>query len=335
MTKIFRTIFHSAMMVLLATLLSCKYQPIYNNEDQVSNSATIRFAIDWTQANIVLSEVSNLSIYAYAEDLGSPYVKISGNIDTAYINLPSGVYSLLIFNDAVEDILGVSFTGSDSFGDFYAQSTTRTSTSDLYYSTSESEVFASKMGRLASWSLEGFEVTSEMISCSICEDSNKLVIDTLINATPSAITRQCEVSVTIENLNNAQIVQATLIGFASGAYVASGETILDSEQSILYSVDLNSYSYSNESDGVVEGETTIFGLSTDTSTTYQVVIDIILGSGELSSFTRDVTEQMVEQSGSTIYIDLSSDDDKIVLPESSGTGFGVDGWGNNQQIELL
>ncbi len=318
--------------VALTTLSSCKWQPIYN-AGTTSNSAKISFAIDWTEANMELSEVSNVSIYAYTPDEASPYLRISGNINSAYINLPVGTYSLIVFNDAIDDILGVSFSDSDSFDDFSANATLRSSTSDLYYDTSDSEAFAAKIGRIAAWNQEEFEVTSEMVSCSICEQENE-TIETIIDITPQSITRQCVVEIWIENLNNAQIVQASLMGFASGAYLSSGINISSSVATTLYSVEMNSYTFSDDTDGSVTGEATIFGLSTNLSATYQIVIDIILGSGELVTYSREITDQLSTQDGTTIYIELS-DDDKIVLPESSGTGFGVDSWGDNQQIELL
>lgn len=319
--------------VTLSTLFSCKWQPIYN-AGTTSNSATISFAIDWTEANMELSEVSNVSIYAYTPDEVSPYLRISGNINSAYINLPVGTYSLLVFNDAVDDILGVSFSDSDSFDDFSANATLRSSTSDLYYDTTDNEAFASKLGRIAAWSQEEFEVTSEMVACSICEQESE-TIETIIDITPQSITRQCVVELSVDNLNNAQVVQATLIGFASGAYLSSGVNITSSVATTLYSVEMNSYTFSNDTDGSVKGETTIFGLSASTSTTYQIIFDIILGSGERVTYSREITDQVTAQDGTTIYIELSDDDDKIVLPESSGTGFGVDGWGDNEQIELL
>lgn len=333
MLKFFKYIIYATL--LLSTTFSCHRQHIYTKDSQ-SNSAEIQVDIDWTESNLVLSEVSNISLYAYPDDGGSPYLKISGNIDYTYINLPVGTYSLLLFNDAVEDVLGVTFQNSTIYNEFYAEVNKRNTISDLYYSPQEDEFTAQEMGRIAAWRQETLEVTDEMVACSCCDESaHDNHISTLLTAVPSSITTQCNITIAIDNLNNANIIQGTLKGFASGAYLASGKRISSTEVSTLYSIEFTSRTYQSDTDGVTQGEITTFGKTDDQDQSYELIIDIILNSGELATYTRDITDQVVEQDNINIFISLTEDDNKILLPEGNGTGFGVDEWGDNEQIELL
>ncbi len=319
-------------------VVGCQRQHIYRLDSQ-TNSATIIFALDWSESNIGLEEINNISIYAYPEDGSSPYTKVSGDINSAYINLPAGIYSLLVFNDFVGDLKGISFKDIDSFDQFYAEALELNSQSDLYYQLQDDEILSQTIGGLAAWRQESFEVSEDIISCSCCQ-SDILIesseTELSLEIYPEPITTRCFVELTIENLNNAAYIEAIIRGLGAGAYLSSGKRFgVADDITTLYSIELSDRTFSSETDGVVEGSIYTFGkVEEDSNQTYEVVIDIILHSGELVTFTRDVSDQVVAQGNIDIYIDLTTEDGKITLPEGSG-GIGVDSWGNKEGIELF
>lgn len=311
---------------------SCKQelcQPIVQ-----SDNSAITLSVDWSQSNIDLSQISNLSIYAYPEDGGLPYMKVSGNLESASLSLPVGSYSLLVFNDIVGDLSGISFSGYDTYSGFCAEVVEQSVTSDMYYDLADDEVLATDHDQFVVWRMAEFEVTSNMVSCPYCELIHSETIE--LDVIPTALTVQCSFIIRIENLNNAQIIQGVLKGFAAGAYPVSDERFAYSDESVIYSVEFTSATYDDDStiDGVVEAEITTFGKLADESQTYLLVLDIILNSGERLMFTRDITEQVVEQDNIRILISLESSENLLTLPSYEGTGFGVESWGGGESVDL-
>ncbi|MFI3289041.1 MAG: DUF5119 domain-containing protein [Rikenellaceae bacterium] len=319
-------------LICLTLISSCK-QELCKWSSQ-SDTSAIQLFVDWSESNIDQADINNLSIYSYPEGGGSPYLKVSGNIDTAYINLPAAEYSLLIFNDIAGDIAGLNFRDDSSYNEFYAEIIEESDSSGIYYDILDGEILATDHGQLAVWRVTEFEVTSNMVSCIYCGETHSEEVE--IDVAPTPITTQCIFTVRVKNLNNAQIIQGVVKGFAAGAYLASEERLSTPNNTIIYSFNFTSATYDDEDfiDGVIESEITTFGKEPDENQTYELELDVILNSGELVTFTRDITEQVKEQSNLKILISLESDENMIVLPEGNGTGFGVEAWGDREVITL-
>lgn len=320
-------------MICVVLITSCK-QELCQWSQQGDNS-TIQVSVDWSMSYIDQTDIYNMSIYGYPQSGGAPYLKVSGNIELANIYLTAGYYSMLVFNDIVGDIEGINFRNSDSYDDFYAEVIEQSDTSGLYYKVDDDELLASTQGQLATWLMEELEVVQDMEYCSYCEEYHREVVE--LYATPNPITTECQFTLRIENLNNAQIIQGVVRGFAAGAYLASAERLTSPDRTIIYSIDFTSrlYDDTDSVDGVVESQITTFGKVADEDQSYELILDIILNNGELVSFTRDITDQVVEQNNLNIVINLLSDENMISLPESDGIGFGVDKWGDKESIELM
>ncbi len=320
-------------LICLTLISSCK-QELCKWSSQ-SDTSAIQLYVDWSESNIDQTEINNLSIYAYPEDGGSPYLRVSGDIDTAYINLPAAEYSLLVFNDIAGDIAGLNFRDNNSYSEYYAEIIEESDSSDIYYDILDGEILASDHGQLAAWRLTEFEVTSNMVSCIYCGETHSEEIE--LDVAPTPITTQCTFKVRVKNLNNAQLIQGVVKGFAAGAYLASGERVSTPNSTIIYSFNFTSATYDDDElvDGVVEAKITTFGKEPDENQIYELEIDVILNSGELVKFTRDITEQVKEQDNLKILISLELDENMIVLPEGNGIGFGVEAWGDRESIMLL
>ncbi len=320
--------------LLAAAILSgCKRQHICTTGLD-TDSAKIEVSIDWSESNIDIEDIYNVSIYAYTDDGSAPYIYVSSKINGFYLYLPEGDYTLLIFNDFVGDLRGIDFKESDSYELFSAGVVEQSSVDNLFYQVASDEIIAQEPAMLAVWRMEGLEVTPEMTSCSYCDDEVETEADITLEATPTSVTTQCIIDLSIDNLNNASYIEATIQGFATGVYLSSGDRFSDSDYSVLFSTELDSRTYGNDSDGTADGETTTFGIDTNLDQSYEVEIDIILNSGELATFTRDVTDQITTLDDGSIYINLTAEESKITLPSSVSSGFGVESWDDNEQVAI-
>ncbi len=330
MTKLFRDINLIALALLIAN--ACQRQPLCEFGEH-TNSARIELTIDWEESNMDTDNIYNISIYAYSQGDSLSYKKVSGSIYSAYIDLPVGVYSLLVFNDFVDDLQGMTFSNDEKLNLFSVAITAQSDSSDIYYQVESDEVLANELGQLARWQMSGLEVSEDMVWCSYCQAENYLNSTTILEVEPVSVTTPTIVEVSFENLNNAAYIEATIKGLASGVYLSSLNRFDSSDSTTLYSLELDSRTYSS-SDGVAKGEINTFGKLQDETLSYQAAIEVVLSNGEKLSYTRDITSQILSQDNTEIYISLTSDSDMITLPESSSIGFGVEDWGDNNQVEL-
>ncbi|MFI3323929.1 MAG: DUF5119 domain-containing protein [Rikenellaceae bacterium] len=323
-----------AVALILTLLSGCKRQTLYQIETTTS-SARVGVSVDWEEANMERDEINNISIYAYAEGGAEPYVKVSGDIDYGYIDLPEGLYTILVFSDFVGDIQGVQFGDQALFDQFYVQAI-QTYQGGLYYDLEQGEILAETIGRIAAWHTTELEVSPDMLWCSCCDPSPEIVTQVELVAQPTPLTTLCTVALSVENLDNAAYIEVVVRGLAVGALMAGGGRFESSEGQLLYLLTLDQRNYSSDTDGVVSGSVVTFGKPTAIdSQSYTLNIEIVLNSGEQLSYERDVTSQVEEQDNIEIVISLSGEDDKITLPASTASGFGVEDWGDNEQVYLL
>lgn len=320
----------------LGLVCACQRQSLVDEEPQCS-SATISLEIDWSLSQMDPDDIENVSIYAYPESGGLPYTKITYNIESTSVELPIGSYSLLIMSDAVGDVVGVNFRNSSYYDLFSAESIEDSDPSGIYYDPAEDEMLRLSSGQIAVWRMDHFEVTEEMAWCQYCEVADADA-DVTLEVQPTPVTAICQIEVRFENLDNAQSVEAALRGLSDGVTLSTNSPIAESGVTNVYVVDMVQWEYDDSSDmtsGVVLAEIFTFGKQSSEGATYSLALDIILNSGEMVSYTRDVTSQVSISEDFNIFINLTSDDDQITLPDSSGTGFGVEEWGDNELVELL
>lgn len=325
------------VVILYSLIQSCKRQPL-EDEGSVNLGSTISVTIDWVLSALDSQNIENVSLYAYPKSGGSPYLKISGNIDSLAISLPVGEYSLLLINDAVQDIGGISFRDENIFDEFSANTIVDSVSSKVFYQTQSDETFVQELSGLAAWRVTDFVVTDSMVNCQYCCEVHSDTMAHYQKITPLPVTANCTVELYVENLTSAQIIQAVLKGFSNGAYIASNKRIEVTGGANLYSVDFTEFSYDNSSnpqDGSVVTSLLTFGKQPIDSSIYEIEVQVILTNGELMSFTRDVTEQVEGSDDFNIFINLSDSINKIILPDNLSTGFGVDSWGENEQVELI
>lgn len=148
-------------MALVASWSSCQRQEL---EDKSLLLAYIPISMDWSESLMPDGYMANVSIVFYPIDGGTPTVCISDDLEFKVVSLPLGEYSVLVHNDIESNIGGVSFSDYNSFNDANIQVSNQSSTGILYYYPSDNEQVSTIHDRAASWSLDYFNVNTEMIT---------------------------------------------------------------------------------------------------------------------------------------------------------------------------
>ncbi len=148
-------------LIIATTLLSCNRQELV---DPYKYLAYIPVSTDWSDSQLDMSEVGNVSIYFYPTGGGEPVIKISNNLNFNLVELPVGEYSVLIFNDMVDNIKGVNFSNESSYDNFSVGTIEEGVTLPTFYAIDSSvERLATQHSRVASWSMDEFTVDETMI----------------------------------------------------------------------------------------------------------------------------------------------------------------------------
>ncbi len=321
-------------IIFIVAMVSCRQSLV--DESPQCYDVDVRFDIDWSLSGMSSDDITNISIYAYPSTGGVPYIKLSSNIESTTMTLGVGSYSLLVMSGVVEDVEGVSFSDTYYYSLFSAYSIADTDVSDSYYTPSDDESVVESIEQMAVWRMDEFEITQEMAWCQYCEDHDSEPV--VVEIQPTPFTAECVVEVSFDNLDNAQLIECALSGLADGATLATNSRIGGGDEINIYLFDLDDIEYDDDSEsgsGVAQAQITTFGKQPDSDATYQLELYIILNSGELVTYTVDVTSQVTISDDLNIFIDLTSDESTISLPESTGTGFGVDDWGDSELVELL
>jgi len=340
-----------AMAVLLPTLFSsCRLRPL--EEDGVLEMARIRIYINWSNSgiNVPSSEerdrVHRVSIRFFPKD-GSPvfdrYLE-EPNVIYNWINVPVGKYSVVVFNESIYDEEywngAVAFTGVDSYADFAAHAVAwdpaERAVEFPFYTPSpgESVIIGPEPRKLSSWSLDHFEVTSNMALMSRGRQPSKPLmvweeemLEALVNIQMRRLTRLINVTARVTNLVSAWTNYCALSGFANTVRMASGETMQTPSINLFK---LNGRQYdSDRLSGTTRYSFLSFG-RVPQSEAYTLTVDALYVTGELYTFDRpfDVTSQVVSSTDPNININVSYD-----LEYREG-GIAVDDWGNDYEYDI-
>jgi hypothetical protein len=308
--------------------------------DFIPETALIPVHIDWSKSGVKVEEMHRASVLLYPED-GSTLLdyKLEGNLTDKEIQVPIGVYSVIVFNETTDptDWKSIDFTDKDSYQKFAAVALPVTSRG--FYSRADDLPLIDNPEPLAAWSLDKCEVTKEVLlrsrsrSRSSRADSRaEEVLDEQIaglsNIVPTPRIETMTITARVENLSSAMQATGVLNGMSSGVYMASGEkmTTTGAHTFILNGREYDDTDDDGESD---DGTTTktfnIFGRQ-PADAHVDLYLDFLLTDGTLfprQSF--DVTN-MIERDTEAIPVsnsilvgmedrDPDSDDHEIILPD--------------------
>ena len=336
------TLMLSVMMLLIT---SCYRRLI--EEDEIILAAIIPVNIDWSESGLnVSNDVHKVSIRFFPKDGVSPVFDcyLESNPREGEILVPAGEYSVIVFNEAIQDPLWankVVFTDVDSYSDFAANavdlSNTARSQQFPYYNPQQGERLIIEPLQVASWKLDDFEVTNNMIlvtqgqrpvtSLSVAENN---MLNALTQVMMRALTRPVTVTAQVENLRSADTLYLAIQGLASKVLMASGNTTND-PSTYLFILNGRQYDEPERLHGTARKTFLSFG-RTPTPELYTITADIILSSLTLYDPTPPLLFDVTSQFNTTNYlINLNIN---IILPFIEG-GVAVDDWGDDEQHTVI
>lgn len=330
-------------LVALAAFAGCMRRPLMDLDGE---TALIPVKIDWSQSNIDVSEddptgsglVHRVSLRFFPED-GSPVFEryLEGNIFEGTVRVPVGRYDVVVMNESVSDVLywedAMTFSDVDDF-DSFAATLNPMPAEDMasefpFYRPEEGENTVVEPFSLASWSMEGFEVTEEMATRSVASRAGGTP-DALTGIVMRCLTYDVNVSARMINLVSAQRIHLAAKGFARKVFIASARTAAD--PSVYLFMLGPSYAEPGDKNGTASRSYLSFGRVPTAGARYGMSMDILLTDGVLytddAPLLFDVTGQVEAGTGTQINIDLTVDD-SIDLPEVEG-GIAVDDWDDDQ-----
>ncbi len=338
-----------AFSLLTAQLFTDCRRPL---EDEYHETALISVRIDWSQSNIPVSDddpsggewVHRATLRFYPAD-GSPVFEryLEGNIFEGTIEVPVGYYKVIVMNESIEDVRYwedfITFSGVDSFDDFAATVNPMPEAGRLsrfpFYKPSVDERIIVEPLRLASWSLDGFEVTMDMVAASrgygsAAKAATLEMLAALNNIAMRALTCNINVEAHVRNLVSVQALHTAAQGFADKVYMASALTV---QEPATYPFLLNGRTWDeNKMDGTTRRTFLSFGRLPQESE-YTISLDVLFVNGELYTagepMSFDVTDQVMSSTGSDINIVIPD----MNLPYVEG-GISVDGW-DDEEITLM
>ena len=341
-----------ALLLFTSPLLFnfCERRPL--EDDEFARAAMIEVKIDWSKSGIDPDSrdgngVHRASLRFFPKDGHSPVfdLYLEGNVREGRIQVPVGKYSVIVFNESVDDRSywdgRITFTDVNSFSNFAANAVpfgaAQRTSQFPFYSPYAGEEFIVEPLHLASWSIEHFEVTEKMILVShgerlphyLSEEENGM-FNALTNITMRALTRPVNINARVENLISTHIAYAAMQGFANKVYMASARTTYN-PSSYLFTFDRRKYD-SNGKDGVMNSRFLSFGRTPSSGAypeSYKVAADILFVNGDHYKPERpllfDVTGQVLSNYDTSIDIDLFIN---YSLPLVEG-GIAVDEWEDN------
>lgn len=322
-------------VVAIGLLTGCDYRPLEDIEPQ-HQTALIPVRIDWSVSGVPVASMHRASVLLFPEG-GGPVLEYYLETDLYYrtIEVPVGVYSVVVMNETISgsDWNSITFTGTDRYETLAAVGNPDNNGSRGMYVYSEQLPLIINPEPLAAWSLDRFEVTSEMVKSTRASGNLAADVPDLTVAKPLPRIEQITITARVTNLASSMQVTGTLNGMASGVYMVSGERI---PVPAAHAFILNGRVYDpNEKDGTTTRTFNIFGKLPVSTARYEMNLDFLLNDGTPHpTETFDVTT-MFGRDESVVpplnrlqvgYSDISPDH-PIVLPSMAvGSGVTVDDW---------
>ena len=351
--EIFRNIQRYVMIFLLPALIalsldSCERRPL--EDEDLPPAALIPVKIDWSKTGFNFttkdggSMVHRVSLRFYPKESYKPVfdVYLEGDVTEGLIKVPVGTYSVIVFNESVED-KGywegrINFTNENSYHEFAANAVPYNGNArDLlfpFYKPQVGERLITEPLHLASWSLDHFEITEKMVLVSYDEKPKSYISEeeyemftSLTRIVMRPLTRPVNVTAQVENLVSSHINYLSMQGFTGKVYMASGQTT-QSPTTYLFTLGKRKYE-ANGKNGTASATFYSFGRTPAPGTnkeSYTIGADILLITGEVHKPTPplwfDVTGQVIPDYDTKVEIDVEISYD---LPFVEG-GIAVDDW---------
>ncbi len=307
------------MFLFALVFMSCQHQTI---EYPDHSGALITVIVDWDNSGIAPAKgqgqdkVHSVSLRFFPKDGSEPFQRyLEDNVYNGEIEVPVGEYSVIAMNESVTDAYWHDyylFHDIDSYDKISASVADNNPASYDYYKPVDGEQFMKEAHKLASWSLDDFSVTADMVTGSRIAKTKAEKDKFTLKADMRRLTSDIRVSVDIVNLASSKLIQGAVRGFAQKMYLASAKSEV-SPATQFFTLNERKLNAGSETDGTAWVNFRSFGKQPNgLQAEYSVMLDVILVNGTRYDpatpldwdFTKDVNQQK------DIYINL-----KITLPK--------------------
>ncbi len=320
-----------AIAVAMLLFMACERRPL---DDNPGITALIPVKIDWSQSNIPVTNIDGdgyvhrVSLRFFPKDGSAAFDRyLETNVMEGEISVPVGDYSVVVFNEAVDDIYwgdAIRFSNVNSYADFSATIVLDNAANYPLYHPLESEELIVQPFPLASWSLDDFTVTKESVTRTRLATRATIHTDdpesALTKIVMRALTHHVNVAVHVDNLSSAQLIQGAMYGFARKIYMASGET---AQTPATYIFKLNSRVWDDVSQrsGTVSKSFLSFGRLPGAEA-YRLSVDAVFIDGTIYDRTMlfDITDRVISHPIGAIDINIDLDMELPLITEGIFVG---------------
>ncbi len=361
-----RILYIIGIAVIALAALSCERRALTYDYDP---TLFVDIELDWSDMS---TAPTGVSVYCYPEDGGDPIVTISNTISNVTVELGSGLYNILVFNQIPSDYGTIIFEGMNNFS---TASINAVSSSTLQGLTgkSDSDEIARDPEEVAAATYLQYEVTEEAISESVELKSkggtkSSPVIYETISLAPQVVIKNTQVKIRVLGIYNYSSATAKLYGMATGYNFSQAKSHSDMTTHLLEDWSSTAYDYD-----ITQGEVSIvfscFGLPGQSASsqvsdyaTWEGVLDVDITLVDLKTVISESiplhdkitsTDQTKADDDTEANLDvgidinissgygLTDDDDPITLPDvepagsgSSGFDATVDDWGDEEVTDI-
>lgn len=319
--------------LFLATATACERRSLY---DDCLEDMPIPVKIDWSISGITPNSgtdvdfVHRVSLRFFPKDGSAAFDRyLEGNVFEGEIYVPEGSYSVVVYNEALDDVYwsdAIKFNDADDYNLFSANIIEISPLPYDFYTPQPGETFAAEPLKLASWSLDNFEVVRHNKNGKECGDD---ISNALTKVKLRRLTIPTHVVAEVTNLKSAMRMEAALTGMVSKVYMASAKSTT-SPTTHLFAFRSPVWNDETKNDGWVERKLLTFGRMSQPSA-YSLNMGIIFVTGERytpdSPMCYDIKEQVESiQPQGDIQVRVS-----LSLPEVD-SDIGVGDWDDEDHI---
>lgn len=330
--------------VVMLLISACERRSLGDDQGVM---ALIPVKIDWSQSNIPVTDargnghVHRVSLRFFPKDGSAAFDRyLEMNIIEGEIEVPIGEYSVVVFNESIHDIYwedAICFSNVDSYTDFAATIILDDLANYPFYKPLVGEEVLVEPFRLASWSLDDFTVTREVVSRTRSTTRTESRVDDMENALTKivmrALTYNVNVTAHVENLASAQLIQGATRSFAKKVYMASAQTE-HAPATHVFKLNNRCWDEGSQEHGTVTKSFLSFGRLPEVSECW-LNLDVVLIDGSIyeppkdsprSVLLHDVTEQVHRVKPPSEDIDINIDINVSLLLPFVTDGIYVGDW---------
>lgn len=213
------------IIIIICLMYSCKFDNLYYSN---SNTAKIKLNIDWHETSI---NPNGISTYIFDHVSGNMIGNVIISHDPKFVNLnlPEGLYDILVINDTEDELEYICFKDIDHLSDFTAMIHTFDNDNSLSSPLQPTNQYALGCNKVAYGILHKLQVDKQEIEYyKNIPSKNQYTALKQFNIKLNQITELLDIEITITNINSAaRAPECYITNMASGYNFYSDEKAYD------------------------------------------------------------------------------------------------------------